>query len=134
VRGEKALARAIKLGSHDAETRLWHERAVLYSGLQQRKGLAAVAEQVGKIVPQPASIPAPTLAPFEDLSLEDSDAGASSSSRRAARCAPFTATRGARPADGSASFVTSRVRSGAVPRSPRWRPSRRTQSRLRRRH
>ena len=38
-RAEKALARAIKLGSADGDTRLWHERAVLYSGLQQRKGL-----------------------------------------------------------------------------------------------
>jgi Flp pilus assembly protein TadD len=35
-RAEKALARAIKLGGADADTRLWHERAVLYSGLQQR--------------------------------------------------------------------------------------------------
>jgi hypothetical protein len=72
VRGEKALARAIKLGSDNAETRLWHERAVLYSGLQQRKGLAAVAEQVAKVVPPQVSIPAPTLSPFEELGLEDS--------------------------------------------------------------
>ena len=72
VRGEKALARAIKLGSADAETRLWHERAVLYSGLQQRKGLSAVAEQVARVLPREASIPAPTLSPFDELSLEDS--------------------------------------------------------------
>jgi hypothetical protein len=66
-RAEKALARAIKLGSADGDTRLWHERAVLYSGLQQRKGLGAVAEQVAKIVPREHSIPAPTLSPFDDL-------------------------------------------------------------------
>jgi hypothetical protein len=72
VRGEKALARAIKLGSTDADTRLWHERAVLYSGLQQRKGLGAVAEQVARVVPREVSIPAPALSPFEEGSLEDS--------------------------------------------------------------
>jgi len=65
VRGEKALARGIKLGDASAETRLWHERAVLYSGLQQRKGLGAVAEQVARVVPREPSIPAPTLSPFE---------------------------------------------------------------------
>lgn len=75
ARGEKALARAIKLGSTGADTRLWHERAVLYTGLQQRKGLAAVAEQVARVVPRVASIPAPTLSPFEELSLEDSAPG-----------------------------------------------------------
>lgn len=66
VRGEKALARGIKLGDGSAETRLWHERAVLYSGLQQRKGLGAVAEQVARVVPREPSIPAPTLSPFEE--------------------------------------------------------------------
>lgn len=85
VRGEKALARAIKLGSDDADARLWHERAVLYSGLQQRKGLGAVAEQVARLVPKEHSIPAPTLSPFEDPLSEEAPSPAAAAAPRGAR-------------------------------------------------
>jgi predicted Zn-dependent protease len=85
VRGEKALARAIKLGGEDAETRLWHERAVLYSGLQQRKGLSAVAEQVARVVPKEQSIPAPTLSPFDDPLSEAAPAPAAPRGARRSR-------------------------------------------------
>ncbi len=87
IRGEKALARAIKLGSADADTRLWHERAVLYSGLQQRKGLTAVAEQVARLMPQEQSIPAPTLSPLDDPPSEGS-APAAAAPRGARRSRP----------------------------------------------
>jgi predicted Zn-dependent protease len=85
VRGEKALARALKLGGQDAETRLWHERAVLYSGLQQRKGLSAVAEQVARVLPKEQSIPAPTLSPFDDPLSEAAPAPAAPRGERRSR-------------------------------------------------
>jgi tetratricopeptide (TPR) repeat protein len=65
VRSEKALARAIQLGGTDPETRIWHERAVVYAALQQRKGLQAVADEVARTAPHQGSIPAPTLSPFD---------------------------------------------------------------------
>jgi tetratricopeptide (TPR) repeat protein len=65
VRSEKTLARAIQLGASDAETRIWHERAVVYAALQQRKGMQAVADEVLRTAPHQPSIPAPTLSPFD---------------------------------------------------------------------
>lgn len=85
VRGEKALARAIKLGSDDPGARLWHERAVLYTGLQQRKGLGAVAEQVARVVPKEHSIPAPTLSPFDEPPSEQSPSPLAAPAPRGAR-------------------------------------------------
>jgi tetratricopeptide (TPR) repeat protein len=65
VRGEKTLARAITLGDSAPETRLWHERSVVYAALQQRKGASAVADEVARTAPHQASIPVPTLSPFD---------------------------------------------------------------------
>ncbi len=65
VRGEKALARAIKLGDATPETKLWHERTIVYGALQTRKGLRAVADEVARTAPLQRSIPAPTLSPFD---------------------------------------------------------------------
>jgi tetratricopeptide (TPR) repeat protein len=65
VRGEKAIARAIKLGDAGATTRLWHERSIVYSALQQRRGMRAVADEVARTAPAQPSIPVPTLNPCE---------------------------------------------------------------------
>lgn len=82
IRSEKTLARAIHRGDQDPETRLWHERAVLYVALQKRQGLAAVADEVARAAPHQPSIPAPTLSPFDRL---DRDAAATAGGNRTAR-------------------------------------------------
>lgn len=64
LRGEKALGRAIKLGDADPETRLWHERSIIYGALQQRKGMSAVAEEVARTAPI-ASLRGPSSNPLE---------------------------------------------------------------------
>lgn len=64
MRAEKALARAIKLGDAAAETRLWHERSIIFTALQQRKGTSAVADEVARSAPLRRSIPTPTLDPM----------------------------------------------------------------------
>src|SRR5688572_5223197 len=90
VRSEKALARATKFGDADPKTRLWHERSVVYSALQQRKGLRAVAEEVARTAPQKPSTPAPTLTPFEAA-----PSGEARSARRSRP--PLTPARPSRP-------------------------------------
>lgn len=76
IRSEKTLARAIRMGDDDAETRLWHERSVLYVALQKRQGLAAVADEVARTAPHRPSIPAPTLSPFDRIDRETAAAAA----------------------------------------------------------
>ncbi len=66
VRAEKVLGRAIQLGQRDAETALWHDRAVVYVALQQRVGPQAVAGEVSRTIPKQTSIPPPTFAPSDD--------------------------------------------------------------------
>jgi tetratricopeptide (TPR) repeat protein len=92
VRAEKTLARAIHTGGDTPETRLWHERSVLYVPLQKRQSLAAVADEVARTVPLHSSIPAPALSPFE---RRDPD-GPSGAPRVARRSRPPLAP--ARPA------------------------------------
>jgi tetratricopeptide (TPR) repeat protein len=61
ARSEKVLARAIQLGRTDDDTKLWHERASVYLGLQKRVGPQAVADELSRTVPMVNSIPPPTL-------------------------------------------------------------------------
>lgn len=58
-RAEKVLARSIQLGSVDPETRLWQDRATVYSALQRRAGAQAVAAEVARAVPKKPSVPPP---------------------------------------------------------------------------
>lgn len=87
IRSEKTLARAIRMGDDDAETRLWHERSVLYVALQKRQGLAAVADEVARTAPHRPSIPAPTLSPFDRIDRETA-AAAAAAARPARRSRP----------------------------------------------
>lgn len=64
VRSEKLLARSIQLGMRDEETRLWHDRAAIFTALQQRIGVEAVAAEVARTMPKKTSIPAPTVQPL----------------------------------------------------------------------
>ncbi len=60
-RAEKVLARALQFNPNDAEARLWHDRSVLYSALQKRVGVEAVAAEVLRTLPKQNSIPPPTM-------------------------------------------------------------------------
>ncbi len=51
-RAEKVLSRALQLGLSDGETRLWHDRAVVYVALQKRVGAQAVAAEVARTLPK----------------------------------------------------------------------------------
>jgi len=62
VRAEKVLARALQFSPNDTEARLWHDRSVVYSALQKRIGVEAVAAEVLRAMPKQNSIPAPTMA------------------------------------------------------------------------
>ncbi|HET7545853.1 MAG TPA: hypothetical protein VFK05_38560 [Polyangiaceae bacterium] len=62
VRAEKVLARALQFSPNDPEARLWHDRSVVYSALQTRIGVEAVAAEVLRAMPKQNSIPAPTMA------------------------------------------------------------------------
>src|SRR6478735_1010245 len=62
VRAEKVLARALQFGPNDPEAGLWHDRSVVYSALQTRIGVEAVAAEVLRAMPKRNSIPAPTMA------------------------------------------------------------------------
>lgn len=53
-RAEKVLSRALQLGLSDGETRLWHDRAVVYVALQKRVGAQAVAAEVARTLPKRA--------------------------------------------------------------------------------
>lgn len=52
ARAEKVLSRALQLGLSDGETRLWHDRAVVYVALQKRVGAQAVAAEVARTLPK----------------------------------------------------------------------------------
>ncbi|HWZ89323.1 MAG TPA: hypothetical protein VNW92_10750, partial [Polyangiaceae bacterium] len=60
VRAEKVLARSLQFGPNDGEARLWHDRSVVYSALQKRVGVEAVAAEVLRTMPKQNSIPPPT--------------------------------------------------------------------------
>jgi len=62
VRAEKVLARALQFSPNDPEAGLWHDRSVVYSALQTRIGVEAVAAEVLRAMPKQNSIPAPTMA------------------------------------------------------------------------
>lgn len=61
ARAEKVLARALQIGSAEPDTRMWHDRAVVYLPLQSRVGMQAVADDVEKTIPRRISIPPPAL-------------------------------------------------------------------------
>src|SRR4051812_11690967 len=63
VRAEKVLARALQLDASDREASLWHDRSVIYSALQKRVGVEAVAAEVLRAMPKQNSIPPPTVQP-----------------------------------------------------------------------
>lgn len=64
LRAEKVLARALQFDPNDAEARLWHDRSVVYSALQKRIGVEAVAAEVLRTMPKQNSIPPPTIQPL----------------------------------------------------------------------
>ncbi|MEP7053477.1 MAG: hypothetical protein ABJB12_24145 [Pseudomonadota bacterium] len=64
VRAEKVLARSLQLDANDGEASLWHDRAVIYSALQKRVGVEAVAAEVLRTMPKQNSIPPPTVQPL----------------------------------------------------------------------
>jgi tetratricopeptide (TPR) repeat protein len=55
ARAEKVLARALQIGSVEPDTRMWHDRAVVYLPLQNRVGMQAVADDVDKTIPRQSS-------------------------------------------------------------------------------
>ncbi len=61
TRAEKVLSRALQIGGAEADTRMWHDRAVVYVALQTRVGMRAVADEIGRTIPKRMSIPPPTL-------------------------------------------------------------------------
>ncbi len=61
VRASKVLARALGLVPGDQELGRWHERARMYSTLQSRVGMEAVAKEVARAVPLVVSRPPPPL-------------------------------------------------------------------------
>src|SRR6187402_3110078 len=64
LRAEKVLARALQFSPNDPEARLWHDRSVVYSALQKRIGVEAVAAEVLRTMPKQNSIPPPTIQPL----------------------------------------------------------------------
>jgi hypothetical protein len=115
IRSEKTLARAIQLGDDNADTHLWHERAVLYVALQKRQGLRAVADEVARTAPHQPSIPAPALSPFDRVERVNALAanrtarrshpplaGTRSAGRRRSSVAPPGRRRGSTPPPASA--------------------------------
>ncbi|MFO0566532.1 MAG: hypothetical protein U0263_12760 [Polyangiaceae bacterium] len=62
ARAEKVLQRATQLGAADADTKLWHDRSVVYVALQKRVGPQAVAQEVARTLPARAPQP-PPMAP-----------------------------------------------------------------------
>jgi len=61
VRAEKVLARALQFSPNDPEAGLWHDRSVVYSALQKRIGVEAVAAEVLRAMPKQNSIPVPSM-------------------------------------------------------------------------
>jgi tetratricopeptide (TPR) repeat protein len=71
LRSEKVLARALQLGHSDPETRLWHDRAVVYVALQKRLGAGAVASEVARTLPHRRAIPSANYLPGSYPGTED---------------------------------------------------------------
>jgi len=73
-RAEKVLQRAMQLGASDPETKLWHDRSVVYVALQKRVGPQAVAQEVARTLPARApppatpqvAMPAPAASPWAE--------------------------------------------------------------------
>jgi len=69
ARAEKVLARALQImgggAAGEPDTRLWHDRAVVYVPLQSRAGMQVVADEVARTVPKKLSIPPPSLSSEE---------------------------------------------------------------------
>jgi tetratricopeptide (TPR) repeat protein len=61
ARAEKVLARALQMGAAEPDTRMWHDRSVVYGALQKRVGMRAVADEIERTVPKTTSIPPPTM-------------------------------------------------------------------------
>src|SRR5215472_12616014 len=61
-RAEKVLERAIQLGTTDAESRLWLDRARVFKPVQAKAGPRAVAAEVSQAVPAPPGRP-----PIDDV-------------------------------------------------------------------
>jgi tetratricopeptide (TPR) repeat protein len=62
ARAEKVLARALQMGAKESDTRMWHDRSVVYVALQARVGMRAVADEIDRTIPKKTSIPPPTFA------------------------------------------------------------------------
>jgi tetratricopeptide (TPR) repeat protein len=62
ARAEKVLARALQMGAKEPDTRMWHDRSVVYVALQSRVGMRAVADEIDRTIPKKTSIPPPTFA------------------------------------------------------------------------
>lgn len=60
-RAEKVFERAARLGAHDGDLRIWHDRARVYTSLQKRLGLEAVAREILRTVPRTTSAPPPAM-------------------------------------------------------------------------
>src|SRR6187402_3446682 len=71
LRAEKVLARALQFSPNDTEARLWHDRSVVYSALQKRIGVEAVATEVLRAMPKQNSIPAPTMSALSHKSFSN---------------------------------------------------------------
>ncbi|HMJ13520.1 MAG TPA: hypothetical protein VK524_19005, partial [Polyangiaceae bacterium] len=71
LRSVKVLERALQLGHADPETRLWHDRAVVYVALQKRLGAAAVASEVARTLPHRRAIPSANYLPGSYPGSED---------------------------------------------------------------
>jgi tetratricopeptide (TPR) repeat protein len=84
ARAERALARALELGSGDDETRLWHERAIVYGSLQKRQGITAVADEVARTAP----LPGPASSRPNPLASADRDSAGGSRAARRSRPPP----------------------------------------------
>lgn len=83
-RAEKVLARSLQLGGAGADTKMWHDRAVVYVALQTRVGMRAVADEIERTIPKRNSIPPPTMKPEEAARL----AGTTTSRQGVARHMP----------------------------------------------
>lgn len=61
ARAEKVFERALRLAPTSADLRLWQERARMFSALQARVGMEAVAAEVARVVPRPSPEPSSPL-------------------------------------------------------------------------
>jgi hypothetical protein len=87
MRGEKVLARALQLGQGDSDTRLWHDRAVVYVTMQERNGAQVVAAEVARTLPLSKG---PTVAlPDRSFSSEEDHTAPRMAAVAAAASAPL---------------------------------------------